>query len=255
MTGTDGWRWVRSGAGGPASNMALDEALLRTASPRPTLRTYQWDPWTLSLGYFQAVRREVVASFRAKGYGVVRRNTGGGAIFHGPELTYSVVCPTGTPGVPDDAVGAYDLVHGAIRRALRTTGTESETRGDTELLSDTGIPGEFWCFYKSSEFDLVSARRKLVGSAQRRTGRGFLMHGSIQALPNPETPEAADAGTDPQDLAQLVAGELADALGVEFLEEGMSAEELTLAADLERDRYATDRWTLRRVETGDDERC
>jgi lipoate-protein ligase A len=235
--------------------MALDEALLRTESPRPTLRTYRWNPWTLSLGYFQAVSKERVASFRERGFGVVRRNTGGGAIFHGPELTYSFACPAGVPGVPDDTLGAYDLVHGAIRAALRRVGTESEVRGDTELISDTGVPGEFWCFYKSSEFDLISGRRKLVGSAQRRTGRGFLMHGSIQALPNPETPAVADAGTEPETLADLLAEELSTALGVVLAEEGMTEEELALAADLERDRYATDRWTFRRVETPDGNRC
>ncbi len=135
------WRWVCSGAGGPAENMARDEALLRVPAPRPTLRTYTWAPWTLSLGYFQDVSPERVAGFRARGLGVVRRPTGGGAIFHADELTYAFVCPTGTPGVPDDAVGAYDLVHGAIARALARQGTDSAVRGDTPLASDTGPAG------------------------------------------------------------------------------------------------------------------
>ena len=242
------WRWVRSGAGGPAENMALDEALLRAPDPRPTLRTYTWAPWTLSLGYFQEVSRERVADFRARGFGVVRRPTGGGAIFHADELTYAFVCPVGTPGVPDDdAVGAYDLVHGAIARALSRTGTESAVRGDTPLVSDTGIPGEFWCFYKSSEFDLIAGGRKLVGSAQRRTGRGFLMHGSIPVSRNDETPEAADAGTPADTLADLVAEELASGLGVDLPRGDMTAAELAVARDLEASRYASDRWTYRRT--------
>jgi len=244
------WRWVRSGAGGPAENMALDEALVRVDDARPTLRTYSWRPWTISLGYFQTVTRERVESFRARGLGVVRRPTGGGAIFHADELTYAFVCPTGTPGVPDDAVGAYDLVHGAIRRALAHLGTASEVRGDRRLVSDTGVPDEFWCFYKSSAFDLVADARKLVGSAQRRTGRGFLMHGSIPLSPNELTPEAADAGTTVETLAERMAEELAHGLGAPMTPGAMTEAELAAAAELERKRYASDRWTYRRSGSG-----
>jgi len=240
------WRWVRSGAGGPAENMALDEALIRVDDARPTLRTYTWSPYTISLGYFQAVEREQVGSFRARGLGVVRRPTGGGAIFHADELTYAFVCPTGTPGVPDDAVGAYDLVHGAIGRALARVGTDSTVRGDDLLVSDTGVTDEFWCFYKSSEFDLIANARKLVGSAQRRTGRGFLMHGSIPVSPNELTPEAADAGTTADELAGLLAEELAVGLDAPVRAGEMTEAELAAAEDLSRKRYESDRWTYRR---------
>ncbi|MEN8148773.1 MAG: biotin/lipoate A/B protein ligase family protein [Planctomycetota bacterium] len=242
----DDWRWVRSGAGGPAENMALDEALIRVDDARPTLRTYTWKPWTISLGYFQTVTHERVEAFRGRGLGVVRRPTGGGAIYHADELTYAFVAPAGTPDVPDDAVGAYDLVHGAIRRALHRVGTDSTVRGDDLLVSDTGVPDEFWCFYKSSEFDLVAGARKLVGSAQRRTGRGFLMHGSIPVSPNELTPEAADAGTTVDTLADLLAEELAEGLGARLAPGEMTDAELAAARDLERKRYASDRWTYRR---------
>lgn len=241
------WRWVRSGAGGPAENMALDEALLRVPDARPTLRTYTWNPFTLSLGYFQPVSRERVVDFRSRGFGVVRRPTGGGAIFHAEELTYAFVCPTGTEDVPTDAMGAYDLVHGAIARALRRVGVESEVRGEAPLVSDTGVPDEFWCFYKSSEFDLVTDARKLVGSAQRRTGRGFLMHGSIPIQPNAETPEAADAGTSADTLAGYLAEELSEGLGVPLPRAEMTPAELDAAKDLEVNRYGADRWTFRRT--------
>ena len=179
------WRWIRSGSLGSAENMALDEALLRADSIVPTLRTYSWDPWTLSLGYFQAADPDRLARMREEGFGITRRATGGGAIFHGPELTYAVICPLDEPGFPREVEGAYDVVHGFIRAALTELGAPAEMRGDRLLRSDTTAPEEFWCFYHSTSFDLVLGDRKLVGSAQRRSGLGFLMHGSIPIAANP----------------------------------------------------------------------
>ena len=187
------WRWIRSGALGSAENMALDEALLRVDPIIPTLRTYAWNPWTLSLGYFQTANPGVIATVRDEGFGVVRRPTGGGAIFHGPELTYAVICPQGEPGFPRDVEGAYHVVHRILSLALGELGTPAEMRGNRTLRSDSRGIGEFWCFYESTSFDLVLGDRKLVGSAQRRTGRGFLMHGSIPLSENCFTPEAATA--------------------------------------------------------------
>lgn len=241
------WRWIRSGASGPALNMGLDEALLRTEPVVPTLRTYRWAPWSLSLGYFQEVDRERVRPIVERGFGLVRRPTGGRAIFHGDELTYAVVCPPGTEGLPRDAVGAYRVVHGAVVAALARFGVEASFRGDRTLLSDTP-PGEeeFLCFYRSTEFDLVRGGRKIVGSAQRRTRSGFLMHGSIPVGPNPVSPRAADARTDPEGLAEGLAESFAAALGA-VLEPGEATpDEAERARELAARRYSRDEWTFRR---------
>jgi lipoate-protein ligase A len=226
--------------------MALDEALLRADPVQLTLRTYRWDPWSLSLGYFQEVRREEVERLLADGHGLVRRPTGGGAIFHGPELTYAVVWPTGFPGLPRDAEGAYDVVHGALARALGGLGVATAPRNDAPLESDTGREGEFWCFYHSVAFDLVLDGRKLVGSAQRRTRRGFLMHGSIPLRQNPLTPEAAWADTGPEEVSGAVARELALALDAAPEPGRPTAEEEAIADRLARRRYAEPGWTYRR---------
>lgn len=226
--------------------MALDEALLRADPIIPTLRTYSWAPWTLSLGYFQTADPDAIAKARSEGFGVVRRPTGGGAIFHGNELTYAVVCPTGEPGFPREVEGAYDVVHGFLADALGGVGVGSEMRGDRTIRSDSGTGGKFWCFYHSTSFDLVRGDRKLVGSAQRRSGRGFLMHGSIPLGENPFTPRAAAAEVPYDRLEEALAGAAASSLGVRLVPGEPTPEEAAGAERLAGNRYATEEWTFRR---------
>ncbi len=226
--------------------MALDEALLRADPIIPTLRTYAWNPWTLSLGYFQQVDPEVIATVREEGFGVVRRPTGGGAIFHGPELTYAVICPLGEPGFPRDVEGAYHVVHGILSAALGELGTPAEVRGNRTLVSDSGNSGEFWCFYESTSFDLVVGDRKLVGSAQRRTGRGFLMHGSIPLAPNHFTPETATAEASYEELEEALARAATATLGSRMIPGVPTPGELARSHDLVRSRYRTEEWNFKR---------
>lgn len=243
------WRYVRSAGGGPAENMALDEALLRAEPVLPTLRTYAWAPWSLSLGYFQAVRRAETDRVTAAGYGLVRRMTGGGAIFHGDEVTWSVVWPLDLPGIPRDTVGSYRLFHGLLARALKRLGVPAEPRGGRKLLSDSpaGRDG-FWCFYHSVPFDLAARGRKLAGSAQRRTARGFLLHGSIPLAPNPFTPRAACAGVSREALEEAILAEWAATFGAPPEPASPTPAEAEAAARLAATRFALDSFTFRRVE-------
>lgn len=241
------WRLVRSGPCDPAFAMALDEALLRAEPIVPTLRTYSFDPFTLTLGYFQAVSPEFVASFRNRGVPVVRRPTGGRAIYHAEELTYAFVCPLREPGVRSDTIGAYEDLHGALGTALSTLGVDAVMRGDRRLLSDTDDEEEALCFYRSSPYDLVTNGRKLVGSAQRRTGRGFLQHGSIPARPNPVTPRAAHVGASPMEIESAFAAAIAAAFGVELVPGEPTERELEAANALVERRYGTEDWTMRRT--------
>jgi lipoate-protein ligase A len=229
--------------------MALDEALLRAKPVRPTLRTSAWAPWSLSLGYFQAARRSETDRVTATGYGLVRRMTGGGAIFHGDEVTYSVVWPLDLPGVPRDTIGSYRLFHGLLARALKRLGVPAEPRGGRTLLSDTAAgAGEFWCFYHSVPFDLAARGRKLVGSAQRRTARGFLLHGSIPLGPNPFTPRAACAGVSREALEEAILAEWAAAFGAPPEPAAPTPAEREAAGRFAADRFALDSFTFRRVE-------
>jgi lipoate-protein ligase A len=229
--------------------MALDEALLRAEPVVPTLRTYAWEPWSLSLGYFQPARRAEIDRVTAAGYGLVRRMTGGGAIFHGDELTYSVVWPLDRPGIPRDTVGAYRLFHGLLARALKRLGVPAEPRGGRKLLSDTAAGrDEFWCFYHSVPFDLAAGGRKLVGSAQRRTARGFLLHGSIPLAPNPFTPRAACAPVGREALSEAILAEWASTFGTSPEPASPTPAEAAAAARYAATRFALDAFTFRRVE-------
>jgi len=173
---TDVWRSITTWGAPPSFNMGLDEALLLDQNAPPTLRFYSWKPDTLSLGYFQ--RYEDVPGTESAG-AVVRRITGGGAIHHVNELTFSFTAPLTHPLYQGHVGEGYTRVHAAIAKALAEFGVEATPRGkDVTLDSDT--PDTGMCFHKSSCEDLVWSNKKGVGSAQRRKDGRVLHHGSIK---------------------------------------------------------------------------
>lgn len=177
----DTWRLITTWGAEPAFNMGLDEALLESTESPPTLRFYSWSPVALSLGYFQRIADVPGATNTAPGQRaplVVRRITGGGAIHHVNELTFSITAPLDHPVYRDSLTESYARVHGAIQRALGELGVPAAPRGAAVLESDRGETG--MCFHHSTNIDLVWAGRKGVGSAQRRKRGRVLHHGSIK---------------------------------------------------------------------------
>jgi lipoate-protein ligase A len=174
-------------ADGPA-NMALDEALLDTVSDNPAravFRTYEWSIPTLSLGYFQKAR-EAEADPRWRDVAMVRRLTGGGAIWHHHELTYALVVPERHP-LAGRGTALYHAVHEAISEMFRTAGVSVGRWGDRVNESPADRP--FLCFEDRNPEDLVAGSAKVVGSAQRRRFGAVLQHGSILLAHSPRTPE------------------------------------------------------------------
>jgi lipoate-protein ligase A len=155
--------------------MGLDEALLESEAAPPTLRLYTWAPAALSLGYFQRCA-DVPALERAPS--VVRRITGGGAIHHAGELTFSIAAPLGHELYRGPLADSYRRVHAAIPDSLAALGVAARERGASVPASDR--PGTGMCFHRSTALDLVWDGRKGVGSAQRRKGARVLHHGSIK---------------------------------------------------------------------------
>jgi lipoate-protein ligase A len=234
----------------PVDAMAVDEALLR-AGEAPTLRLYRWHPHGVSLGYFQGAAEFPWDRFAREGVPVVRRPTGGGAIFHGDEVTFSITADANDPLFEGSVRASYDRVHDALARALeRWCGRRVAVgpRGDAKILSD--LAASPWCFHESTPFDVVAASRKLVGSAQRRTGGRVLHHGSIVLRANRFTPETASVeglggDPDPNHVEEALARGLEDALSLGFERRGLSPAEESLARELARARYGNDAWTRR----------
>jgi len=207
------WRTITTWGAPPSFNMGLDEALLLSPEAPPTLRFYSWKPDTLSLGYFQ--RYEEVAGTAGAG-AVVRRITGGGAIHHVNELTFSLTAPLDHPLYAVPIGDSYTRVHAAIASALTHFGVEATPRGrGVELESERPETG--MCFHKSSCEDLVWGARKGVGSAQRRKDGRVLHHGSIKLGSSPLEGDIATVGdVDPAAVAEKLRHALADQLDMAF---------------------------------------
>jgi lipoate-protein ligase A len=188
MRGMETWRLITTWGADPAFNMGLDEALLESGESPPTVRFYSWSPDTLSLGYFQKFADVPAAAGDPDHPGrkpgaIVRRITGGGAIHHTRELTFSIAAPLAHRLYAGAVADSYVRVHDAIRSALAEVGVTARMRGEESLASD--VEGTGMCFHHSSALDLAWNAKKGVGSAQRRRRGRVLHHGSIKLGTSP----------------------------------------------------------------------
>jgi len=156
-------------------NMAADEFLLLRAldTGQPAVRIYSWDTPTVSLGYFQNAE-DFHRSGRFRGLPAVRRLSGGGAILHDQEITYSFAVPAGFTAAPDFA-RLYEAAHSGIRHVLQNYGVAVLPRGMTR----TAPREPFLCFSRGDRNDLILQGVKVAGSAQRRRRGAVLQHGSV----------------------------------------------------------------------------
>lgn len=173
------WRLLTTWDADARFHMGFDEAQLHRGCEVPTLRFYTWRPDALSLGYFQPLA-DVQGIDRATE--VVRRMTGGGAIHHTQELTFSITVPAGHRLYRGPVAESYVRVHAAIAKVLDEIGVSAALRGSDPASSDR--TGTGMCFHASTPLDLVWDGRKGVGSAQRRRAEGILHHGSIKLAPS-----------------------------------------------------------------------
>jgi len=216
------WRLLIHGAGSPAWNMAVDEALLREVL-EPVLRIYEWSVPAVSLGYFQPAALAGDRPF-------VRRYTGGGLVDHARDVTYTLVLPRAHPWMELSAPESYCHVHKGVQAALAACGIASELTPAAHAVESEA------CFQKPVRFDIVSEAGKISGAAQRRTREGMLHQGSI-LLPDP----ARNAG-----LRASFARAFGERLELNAVPGELTAAESARAADLERDRYSTEAWNRAR---------
>jgi lipoate-protein ligase A len=233
-------------------NMAVDEALLESAgNGATTLRLYEWNEPTLSLGYFQAAA-DRAGHEASSACPLVRRASGGGAIVHHREMTYCLAVPIAERfGQAADAL--FATVHLALIEALAGLGIRAQLHAASPARSASRPPPpSFLCFQRRTPGDVLVGSAKIAGSAQRRQRGGLVQHGSIllaQSACAPELPgiaEVTGVRLSAQVLAPSFCERLAVRWGVDWNPAPLSAVENERASACERDRFASPTWTYRR---------
>jgi lipoate-protein ligase A len=268
------WYFIDSGAGTPSFNMALDEVLLNRCAlgdKTPVLRFYEWNPPGLSLGYFQKTKGRIDREgARRFGVGIVRRLTGGLAVLHDHELTYSVIMPEDYPGIPQTVVGAYRVLSQGLLAGFRRLHLPAELAVPVRRRREDHSPV---CFEEASWYELVVGGRKAAGSAQTRRKGVILQHGSIPLsvddnklfacfqYPNDRVRKRMQRAFGGKAVAlndlserQFSMEEVKSAffhgfeegLGVTLYRTGIDKDELTAAQRLAESKYAAESWNFSR---------
>ncbi|MCI2879830.1 lipoate--protein ligase family protein [Staphylococcus hominis] len=182
---TETWNFINTGSHDPYYNMAMDEALLNFVSRGqidPVVRFYTWNPATLSVGYFQRLKKEIdIDKVKEKGFGLIRRQTGGRGVLHDKELTYSVIVPESHPNMPSTITEAYRVISEGLLEGFKLLGFDAyfaipRSKEEREKLKQ---PRSAVCFDAPSWYELVVEGRKIAGSAQTRQKGVILQHGSL----------------------------------------------------------------------------
>ncbi len=269
---TTPWRLYLSPPALGAWNMAVDEAILehvtRGEAP-PTLRLYSWKPPCLSLGRSQPFSDVDHATLQANRWDVVRRATGGRAILHTDEITYSIIAPNSNPHVSGSLLESYHHLAQGLLAALKLLGANVQMN---EEKLDAAAQHNPVCFETPSTYEITVNGRKLIGSAQARQKGGVLQHGSLpltgnlaritEALSFPDAESRqhaaekllARASTLESALGRTVAWGAASkafvhgfgtALNIQLERDELSLSEIKRVADLVKTKYAHPDWTER----------
>ena len=261
------------GAGDGAWNMAADEAMLvehAQESILPTLRFYAWKPAAVSLGYFQRTEREIDLNVCTnRGIDVIRRLTGGRAVLHDAEVTYSLVVKENEPYIPQGITASYLFFSRGIAAGLARLGVPACLQDPRPSMGASRSPA---CFDAPSHYELTVGGRKLVGSAQLRRDGVLLQHGSILLKFDPAaltglfvlaeqeqrdevTAELSRRATSLaettgksfsfDEVAAAIAGGIAEQCGIFLNLSERTASEYALIEALQQ-KYRSLEWTLRR---------
>ncbi|MCC6612027.1 MAG: lipoate--protein ligase family protein [Anaerolineae bacterium] len=266
------WRLIYDYPTMGAENMAVDEAILRAVAvgrQPPTLRLYAWEPACLSLGYGQRATDVDWERLAAQGWDAVRRLTGGRAILHTDELTYSVALPPDHPLAEGDVVESYRRISSALLTALRTLGAQPAADPLREPLRSVDPV----CFETPSHYEITVDGRKLIGSAQARKHDGVLQHGAFPlqgdiaricdalVYADEDAREAAKTHVRARALtledalgrqvgwseaAQAVIDGFRETFDIDLDLQPLSDDEQAAAAHIRDEVYGSDSWTLKR---------
>lgn len=264
--------------------MAIDEAMLRSyraAHMQPTLRLYGWETPAVSIGYFQDPRREVNGAYcRDHNISIVRRPTGGKAVLHGQDLTYSVVAGGDTMPFSTSIMETYRVVSRCLVGGLARAGVTAWMVDENECAGSL-YKKKPCCFSRPLRHEITVNGRKICGSAQMRIRDAFLQHGSLLMDVDPAAVcraigtgnavesreieklrrsvtsirECAGDGLPLSMLCRCVTEGFEEGLSIRFAEGGLTAEEEQLAAKLLEGKYKTEQWNMegRVIENGPDD--
>ncbi|WP_431522023.1 lipoate--protein ligase family protein [Guptibacillus hwajinpoensis] len=269
------WAFIDSGERSPGYNMALDEALLKWHSEGlipPVIRFYGWNPPTLSIGYFQQVERDInLEAVVEHNLGFVRRPTGGRAVLHDKEVTYSVIVTEDYPNMPTTVREAYRVISEGLLIGFQRLGLDAyfavpETEKEKAELR---APRSGVCFDSPSYYELVVEGRKVAGSAQTRQKGVILQHGSILLdidedklfdcfkFKNVRIRERMQRGfrkkavainalrstpVSMQEAVEAFYRGFEDGLGIELVPYTLSDEQKEFVSQLAEEKYANDNW-------------
>jgi len=266
------WRLITTGYLSGAMNMAIDEAIMQLAADEtvpPTLRFYGWEPACLSLGYAQKAAEVEWDICNERGVDVVRRATGGRAILHDQEVTYSIVAQENDPHVSGTILESYLKISQGLLLGLQNLGIAAEivSHKDLDRL------GTAACFDSPSFYEMVVGGRKAVGSAQTRKNGVLLQHGSIirnldeemlfavLAFPNAEVrkrmkqafkrkacslEEVVDRVLTDAEIIEAAEAGFTEAFEVKLVKDELTPAELALAKELVQAKYGTEDWNRKR---------
>jgi lipoate-protein ligase A len=266
------WRLLRHGPARGAENMAIDEAITMAIAEGlvpTTLRFYAWEPPCVSLGRNQKLAEVDAARCAERGYDIVRRPTGGRAILHTDELTYSVIAPPDHPIMAGYVLDSYLRLSGGLVAGLARLGIAAEPAPGTNRAGP-GVSAA--CFEVPSAYEIVASGRKVLGSAQARRARSVLQHGSLpltgdltrvvdclafadeaerEALRRSLEGHAATAeelAGQPisyEDATDSLTAGFAEALEIELIPGELTDAERAWVTELVRDKYASSAWMAR----------
>lgn len=266
------WRWIFSPPASGSWNMAVDEMLLQSAPnprSRPTLRLYSWNIPCLSLGYAQPYTDVDPARLQQRGWSLVRRPTGGRAILHTDELTYSIITSPEEPFMAGGVLESYRRIAGGLLAFLQSMGVNADSH---QTASVDPISPQAVCFEVPSNYEITCNGKKIIGSAQARKQGGILQHGAIplegdisritEVLFYPSESERdlargrvlERAATIQEitgkiysiaDAARLLTAAFEDHFGIHLLPGNLTPQEIAQARKIEQEKYLSPVWTRR----------
>ncbi|NOY64709.1 MAG: lipoate--protein ligase family protein [Nitrospirae bacterium] len=260
------WRLIDSGTCDAYMNMAIDEAIaisVRQELAPPTLRFYQWQGPSVTLGCYQRSEEVDLLYCEKSNIPVVRRPTGGRAILHGEDLTYSFSSKNTPPYFSEGLLKTYNHISAAFLEALKNLGFHAVMK--TRKEKGRVLTGSSICFQSVSFGEITIENKKIIGSAQKRWPDGFLQQGSILLRLNTDemlrvfrdsrAEEIASSMTglyhyqpslDTERLKENIQNAFEETFGVELKVSSLTEEEYSLAIKLCNEKYTQQEWTLSR---------